>query len=165
MAFELITCPDCGCSVDPSQTTGRTIVCNRCTAVFELQSDCSGSCSRCGHASKTSSCAETVPQATGLSAVPAGSVLKCTVLLPDTHGYTVDVGPQKLPGFIATDKVLQEGSTIDASVICVHQGRLLLSLQLQTAAAAAPENICEQTSDDPTRTDRLKGLLLRLFHV
>lgn len=165
MAFELTTCPSCGCSVDPSRTTGSTIVCYRCTAVFDLQSDCSGSCSGCGHASKTSSCAETVPQVSGLSAFPTGTVLQCTVLLPDTHGYTVNVGPQKLPGFIATDKVLQEGSTLDASVVCVHQGRLLLALPPQPATAADSKNCCDQTSHDQTATDRLKGLLLRLFHV
>lgn len=165
MAFALITCPRCGCSVDLGQTAGKTIVCARCTNVFELQSDCSGSCSGCGQASKTVSCAETVPKATGLSAFRPGTVLTCTVLLPDTHGYKVDVGPEKLPGFIATDKVLPAGTTIDASVICVHQGRLLLALQTESSKAITSENLCDGSSGNPSGRDSLKALLQRLFHV
>lgn len=164
MGFESLRCPHCGCSVEPRESNAGIIRCSRCNEVFQLESDCSGSCMSCGHATKKDPCGFAL-DTTGLAGFSPGELVTCTIGLPDADGYHVAVGPQKLPGFMATDKTFTEAAQVSAIVVCVHKDRLLLSSALRPDSLQTSTTEFNETCPDESRQHRLKALLQRLFHV
>lgn len=126
MSFEKLTCPHCAYPLDTSISSTRVIVCPRCNDSVELESDCFGSCMSCHHASRAGSCAATSVEPTACQFV-AGESMVCVVGEIEKGGYAVEAGTEKLPGFVATNRLLIPGQKIEAVMVCVHKGRLLLA--------------------------------------
>ncbi len=82
----------------------------------------------CHHSSKVGSCATSAPEVQDpLAMFNTGEKIPCTVQQTESGGYAVEAGTEKLPGFVATEKSLKQGERIEAVVVCVHKGRLLLA--------------------------------------
>lgn len=96
---------------------------------MQLESDCFGSCITCRHGSKSNTCATAVTENPDpLLIFGTGQQLDCTVGVHEDGGYAVEAGKERVPGFLATKESLTCGSKINAVVVCIHKGRLLLAL-------------------------------------
>lgn len=57
----------------------------------------------------------------------AGQLIRCRVTARERDGFTVEIGPDKLPGFLATKEELSIDSEVEALFVCRHQERFFLT--------------------------------------
>lgn len=75
----------------------------------------------------------------GKTGYKAGQNVACIVVHQEKDGYSVVTEKDNLPGFIATAQIHQPGDQISAVVVCVHNGRILLSQLFSQSCLTAAE--------------------------
>jgi hypothetical protein len=61
-----------------------------------------------------------------------GQDLSCKVVRKEPGGYTVQVGKERLQGFLPTQAELGIATELIATYVCQHNGRMLLSARFST---------------------------------
>lgn len=64
-----------------------------------------------------------------------GETVICKIVHSEPGGYSVIISNENVPGFLPTQESLEIGAEVSADFVCVHNGRILLSLRFSTARA------------------------------
>lgn len=70
-----------------------------------------------------------------------GQVLVCRIVAGEPGGYAVMITKDNLPGFLATGAKMRINEEVLARFVCIHNSRVLLSLQI----AETSSNVTEPT--------------------
>jgi hypothetical protein len=88
----------------------------------------------------------------------AGQNLTCTVLERSLGGFAVNVFPEELAGFVATESELAIGQELDVVYVCEHDGRMLfLRKEDQLKRAARSGSDPDEPSDHYLQVTRDLG--------